>query len=253
MVADQNQQITDKNSNRKDLINILSINKENLIELKQNYRNTDRIAIFSQCFYTDPAIPPPEIPSNKPSLDTPVMYEYSEEEQCAKLILREADKNIQKLIGVITRRTSTGEKFVELLTSIDIELDHSKAKISTYDSEDNKSKEVGWEYQERNYRKDNFVTVAPKKGHRSIDVNFTEGGIVVLTDTSVKGLEFDIVYIIVDDFTLYGDDEDSMKKKFYVMSSRAIDKLVLFKKNTYSGDIEQILPNDESILKRGKI
>ena len=40
---------------------------------------------------------------------------------------------------------------------------------------------------------------------------------------------------IVDGFKVYNNDIDSMKKRFYVMSSRAIKKLVLFKHINYNG------------------
>jgi len=251
IVADQNQQITDDNSSRKELEDILGIETNNVIELTKNYRNSDRIAIFAQHFYTDPSSPPPDIPHEKPSLDTPTLYEYQENSICAKLILRHYDKDTRKLIGVITNDTSTREVYMQLLNSIDVKLDNKRANISTYSS-DTENKLVAYEYQRRDYRQDGFVTVSPKLGHRSVDINFSEGGIVVLTDKSVKGLEFDIVFIVVDDFNIYNNDLDVMKKRFYVMSSRAMEKLVLLKDKNYLGNIETILPNEETILKREK-
>jgi len=44
-----------------------------------------------------------------------------------------------------------------------------------------------------------------------------------------------------------------MKKRFYVMSSRAIKKLVLCKSNNHNDDVEQILPDDENILIRKRL
>jgi len=46
---------------------------------------------------------------------------------------------------------------------------------------------------------------------------------------------------------------DSMKKRFYVMSSRAIKKLVLLKNENYNGGVESILPKDDSILRRERL
>ncbi len=250
VVADQNQQITSDNSTRKDLINILSLERENVIELKQNFRNTDRIALFAQHFFTDPSVPPPDIPYEKASFDTPTLYDYSYIEDCVRLILRTADKNPQHLVGVIVLSTESRQKYVSLLNTYNIQLDNKRPEVSTYDG-DEKIKNVGKAYQNRSYNRiDNFTVVSPKTGMKSVDIDFSEGGIVVITDKSVKGLEFDVVFIIVDDFSIINNDQDSMKKRFYVMSSRAMEKLVLLKDKNYSGNIETILPNDETILKR---
>jgi len=252
VVADQNQQITEDHSSRKELENILGIDTNNVIELTKNYRNSDRIATFAQHFYTDPSSPPPEIPYEKSSLDTPTLYEYNDKNLTAKLILRHYDKDVKKLIGVITNNTLTREVFTKLLNSIDINLDNQRATVSTYFS-DSENRLVDYNYQKRDYRdsyNDSFVTVSPKVGHKSVDINFSEGGIVVLTDKSVKGLEFDIVFIVIDDFNINTSDLDTMRKRFYVMSSRAKDKLILLKAKEYRGDIEKILPKDENILKR---
>ena len=76
---------------------------------------------------------------------------------------------------------------------------------------------------------------------------------IVLNDKSVKGLEFDIVFIAdIDDFNVIRSI-DEMKKRFYVMTSRAIKQLVLLRNSSNRKDykgVDDILPNDENILKR---
>ncbi len=221
IVADQNQQLTDENSNRENLTNFFGLEVEDVIELRENFRNTHPIALFSQCFYTDPSSPKPNLPSKK-SLNTPILYEYTNYSDCAKLILREADRDNRNLIGVVVKTNDIRCKYVNALESIDINLDNPKPFISTYSANDKKEP----------------------------NINFGYGGIVVLNDKSIKGLEFEVVFIIVDGFKIYNNDIDSMKKRFYVMSSRAIKKLVLFKSKNYNGGVEQLLPDDENILKR---
>lgn len=226
IVADQNQQITEHNSSRQDLTVFLGINNEDVVELEHNYRNSHPIAFFAQHFYTDKASPLPKLPpkEEKP-LDTPILYEYDHHEQCVEIILLEADKDNRKLIGVITATSELRDKLEMALLGLDVKLSNAKPIISSYSREQK----------------------------QSVNINFSNGGIVVLSDKSVKGIEFDVVYIIIDDYDLNGNDHDVMKKRLYVMSSRAKEKLILFKRNNYSGRIEEILPDDESILRREKL
>ena len=226
IVADQNQQITEDNSSRQELTDLLGLEVEDVIELKENYRNSHPIGLFSNSFFTDPASPPPELPSkSKPSLGTPILYEYANYQDCAKLILREADRDNRNLIGVVVANDDLRDTYVNALETTEINLDNPRPIISTYSAKDKK---------------------VP-------NINFAYSGIVVLNDKSIKGLEFDIVYIVTDGFKIYNNDIDSMKKRFYVMSSRAIKKLVLLKSNNYNDGVEQILPDDENILIRKRL
>jgi DNA helicase IV len=226
LVADQNQQITEENSSREDLTIFLGIDKKDVIELKQNYRNSQPIALLAQHFYTDVSSPLPKLPPKENrSLDIPILYTYNHIDQCAKTILLEADKDNRKLIGVIMESTQSRQRIFNLLSNFSIELVNQKPQISTYTSE---------------YK-------------QNVNINFDYGGIVVLCDKSVKGLEFDIVYIFIDDFMINNNDLDAIKKRFYVMTSRAREKLILFKSAEYRGDIEAILPEDKNILIREKL
>jgi len=223
VVADQNQQITEDNSSRQELSDLLGLDVDKVIELTENFRNSQPIGLFAECFFTDPSSPKPQLPStSRLSLGIPTLFEYSDYESCAKLILREADRDNRNLIGVVVANEEVRDSYVKLLESIDLNLDNPRPIISTYSSKDKQNP----------------------------NINFGYGGVVVLNDKSIKGLEFDIVFIIIDGFQIYNNDTDSMKKRFYVMSSRAIKKLVLFKNNNYSGGVDEILPSDKEILKR---
>jgi len=223
IVADQNQQIKEENSSRQELTDLLGLEVDKVIELTENFRNSQPIGLFAEYFFTDPSSPKPQLPSSsRLSLGTPTLFEYSDYENCVKLILREADRDNRNLIGVVVANEGIRDSYVKSLESIDLNLDNPRPIISTYSSKDKQNP----------------------------NINFGYGGVVVLHDKSIKGLEFDIVFIIIDGFKIYNNDSDSMKKRFYVMSSRAIKKLVLFKSDTYSGGVNEILPSDKEILKR---
>ena len=222
IVADQNQQITEDHSSRQELTDLLGLDVKDVIELNENYRNSHPIALFANFFFTDPSSPPPNLPSkSKLSFGTPILYEYEHFHDCIKIILREADKDDRNLIGVVVAKDDLRDTYAKALNSININLDNPRPTISTYSSKN----------------KDN------------ININFSEGGVVVLNDKSIKGLEFDIVFILVDGFKIYNNDIDSMKKRFYVMSSRAIKKLMLFKSKKNIGGVIDIFPDNENLLK----
>jgi len=222
IVADQNQQITEDRSSRQELSDNLGLEPKDVIELKINYRNSHPIALFTRHFYTDKASPMPELP-DKPSLKIPTLYKEITEKNVFSMILREADNDGRKLIGVVVANNSIRERYVNNIRNLDISLDNPRPVVSTYSS----------------------------KEKNSVSIDFSQGGIVVLNDTSIKGLEFDIVYIILDDFKIYNNDQISMKKRLYVMSSRAIKKLVLISTQSNSS-VLSLLPTDEKVMRTVK-
>ena len=219
IVADQNQQITEDNSSRTELTNLLGLEVKDVLELKINYRNSNHIAIFANHFFTDKSSPAPDLPE-KDSLDTPVFYKGKSLDDYIEMILREADKDNRNLIGVVVANNNMRKRYYDKLNSLEITLDHSKPIISSYSSSDK----------------------------QNVNINFSQGGIVVLNDKSIKGLEFDVVYIVLDGFRIYNNDKTSMKKRLYVMSSRAIKKLVLVSTQREPGIIS-LLPEDEMIMR----
>ena len=219
IVADQNQQITDDHSSRHELTDILGLEPEDVIELKINYRNSHPIALLAQHFYTDKASPLPELPKMA-SLETPVFYDALKNDTTFEMILREADKDDRKLIVVVVANDEIRNKYVNGIRNLDINLDNIRPVVSTYSS----------------------------KGNKAVNIDFSQGGIVILNDKSIKGLEFDIVYIILDGFKIYNNDKTSMKKRLYVMSSRAIEKLALVS-TQHESAILSLLPNDSAIMK----
>jgi len=227
VVADQNQQITEDNSSRQELTDVLALEIDDIIELKENYRNTSQIAKLAEYFFTDKASPKPEIP-NKDSIEIPILYEYELVNSCVEMILNDADRNNDKLIGLIVATETKREDYVKKLKNTDIDRDNDKPTIETYSSDDGRLNNTAY-------------------------IDFSHSGIVVLNDKSVKGIEFDIVYIVLDGFKVLDNDTDVLKKRFYVMCSRAKEKLIILKSKVHFDKVDTIFPEDESILIRDNI
>ncbi|XOV89802.1 MAG: ATP-binding domain-containing protein [Pseudomonadota bacterium] len=226
VMADQNQQIVDgSNSTRRDIETALAIETSEVLELTNNYRNKYPVARFAREFYTgDPASPPPELPAiPKVSVKTPLCYEYELQsfDKLIRRILKTADRDPSKLIGIFTHNNDDREKYVSALLSSEVKLDNPRPSISTFSSN------------ERN------------------KVRFDQGGILVINAQSCKGLEFDMVFIAdINSFNCDERNVDNVKRLFYVMIARAIDRVILLKEKEKHCPVDRILPVDETILER---
>lgn len=227
VVADQNQQITNENSSRHQLQDSLAVDARDVIELKLNYRNRYSIARLAQEFYTgDPASPPPDLPDGTPNRRTvPILYSYEDKDldKVAASILRHADSDLRRLIGVLTPNNKVRGRYVNALESSTVPLDNPKPNIAT-----------------------SYSGARP-------DVAFGQGGILVINAQSCKGLEFDTAILAdVDEHYYHASDPDATRRLFYVMVARAIDRVFLFKRARPS-PLDEIMPNDQSILRREEL
>ena len=226
VVADQNQQITEANSSRRDIQDCLAIETQDVIELQHNYRNQYQVAKLASTFYTgDPASPPPELPTRGPGA-VPLLYFYSPDhmEKVAKGILRLADRDPRQLIGVIAPNNRVRECYFDALRSANVELDNSPPSVSTY-----------------------FADNRP-------EVSFDQGGILVINAQACKGLEFDTVILAdIDEHYHRPQDPDVARRRFYVMVARARERVFLFMKNDGDRRIEEILPDDRAVLRREEL
>ena len=226
VVADQNQQITDNNSSRKDIQDCLAIHRDAVIELKRNYRNRYHVARLAMEFYTgDPASPPPEIPAVDPG-PVPLLYCYdgNKFDKIALAVLRYADRNPRRLIGVIAPNNTVRIRYVQSLRTTEVPLDNPRPEIATFAGE---------------YRP---------------NVRFDECGILVINAQACKGLEFDTVMLAdIDEFYFRYDDPDVAKRLFYVMVARAKDRVFMFMKKGGRKPIERILPTDQAVLRRKEL
>ena len=226
VVADQNQQITEANSSRKDIEDSLAIDTDQVIELRQNYRNHYRVAKLARAFYTgDPASPPPEVPEPTPGA-VPSLYYYNSDklDTVAARVLRLADRDPRQLVGIITPNNRVRERYMRALVSCEVRLDNPRPVIRTFHGE-NRSR-----------------------------VPFDEGGILVINAQSCKGLEFDTVMLAdIDEHFIRRNDPDVTKRLFYVMVARARERVFLFMKRDGHRYIERILPEDREVLRREEL
>jgi superfamily I DNA/RNA helicase len=229
VVADQNQQITDQCSSRQDLENALVIDTRQVIELKENYRNALPVARLAREFYTgDPASPPPDLPSARHSVQQPLLIEYGDGcklsfEQVIKRILKMADRDPSKLIGVITPNNQVRARYYDALNKSPVKLDNPWPRLVTY---------------------------AYNEGAGD-DHSFSEGGIFVINAQACKGLEFDTVFLAdIHNYFCNPNIQDTIRKRFYVMVARAIERVLMLKEAGQHCPVEVILPMDETILGR---
>ena len=226
VVADQNQQITEANSSRQDIQDCLAIDTNDVVEIRQNYRNHYQVARLAREFHTgDPASPPPDLPGAAPGV-VPVLYTYDEDnlESVARGILRLADRDPRELIGVIAPKNSVRERYLLALRSVPVSLDNPRPAIETYHAE------------------------------QRTDIAFDEGGILVINAQACKGLEFDTVVLAdIDEHFIRRRDPDVAKRLFYVMVARARERVFMFMKRDQGRDIEAILPQDGSVLRRKEL
>ena len=83
---------------------------------------------------------------------------------------------------------------------------------------------------------------------------FDEGGILVINCQACKGLEFDIAVLAdIDQHYYRPEDREAAMKLFYVMVARAREQVVLLRQSGIESRIEEILPDDPEVLRRGVI
>ncbi|MDE0449337.1 MAG: ATP-binding domain-containing protein [Spirochaetaceae bacterium] len=226
VVADQNQQITERNSSRKEIQDCLAIDADAVVELRRNYRNRYHVARLAREFYTgDPASPPPEIPPVDRG-PIPILYGYDERglNKVARAVVHFADRNPRQLIGIITPNNTVRQRYVRELRSVEVQLDNARPRVVTFS--------------------------ANERPH----VRFDEGGILVINAQACKGLEFDTVVLAdIDEHYFRWHDPDVTRRLFYVMVARARDRVFMFMKRGRSNDIESILPTDQEVLRRTEL
>lgn len=232
VVADQNQQITEENSNRADIANALGIDANEVIELKANHRNTWPVARLARHFYTgDPATPPPDLPmqpKDSATASTPILYCYDETklDSVARRILLTADQDPRKLIGVLVPNNSVRQRYFDTLRSVNVRLDNPQPSVETFHS-----------------------------GHRP-ELAFNQGGILIINAQACKGLEFDTVILAdVDEHNVRASDPDPTKRRFYVMVARARERVLMLMKRDAARVryLETILPADRTVLRREEL
>ena len=226
VVADQNQQINEGCSSIKELRAVMVLEPEDVFELTINWRNSYEIAVFSRHFFTDEATPAPNLPdpNTRATGDLPTLYSYHANNFAAivERILIQAKDHDHKLIGIICPNNTVLNAYLAKLTE---------------------KKNSNTAYQD--------IPIGYYNNGQPVSIDFGQGGIFILNAHSCKGLEFDTVFLADIDEHYAPSNTDVLKKRFYVMASRAREKLFLLRKNgSDTKTINDILPNDNSILNR---
>lgn len=246
--ADFNQVLNPgKNSNRRDLIEALEkaprkvVNVDTpkdrlfdpsaVVELSYNHRNPGPIARLAAyiCKNLDnPQSSCPVVRDDMRDADLPVLFAYDPKDpardfnKVCDLILIQADLNPRWLIGILCFTTRIRNDYKTALDArllvISGRLDHGDPRIEVLD--------MG---QQR-------------------EPDFSQGGIVLLTAHSCKGLEFDLV--VIADIDSYWTSVAN-HQLFYVMVSRAQERLILLRNLLAERcPIDAILPHDPNLLIR---
>ena len=225
--ADQNQQITKEHSSRLEIQTALALKDEDVVELRHNFRNKYPVARLASEFRTqDPASPPPDLPNapSRPSAaDAPIYFKYDPKilHLVVKRVLGFYDRNPNHLVGVIAPRDKVRQNF----------LDELQRQV------DSRGREAG------------VPPVATFWGTHRPDVRFDKGGILVINVQACKGLEFDVVVCAdINEHFINPKDHDSVRKTFYVMVSRARERVVMLMPTGDDVQIEEILPRDAGVL-----
>ena len=151
VAADQNQQIHDECSSRRDVETELAIDPGDVVELKRNYRNREPVAKLARAFRTgDPASPPVELPSRPGTAARLFDYAPARFADVCRRVAAIADRDPALLVGVVAPNNEVRARYVEGLRAAAGRLDRGAPRIETFFGE-----------------------------HRP-DVRFDEGGILVV-------------------------------------------------------------------------
>lgn len=242
VVADFNQVLhQDSNSNYPDLCNALLktaslrfsasatskeiFTDEHVVQLTYNHRNSYPVAQLARSFYiTSPQNVPPDLPPSTKTAEIPVLEKYDgSATQFFKIIHRillTADSDPTKLIGVLCPNNLVRQRYAQAFFNANAQLSNENPRIENYSSTD------------------------------GILPDFSVGGIILLNAQACKGLEFDFVIIAdIDEFPYWKSIETEQKMLFYVMVSRAIERVILIQNTAKQCPISAILPTDQNILK----
>lgn len=228
VAADQNQQIDPEQcSSRREIEAVLGIDAEDSLELKTNFRNALPTALLAGHLRPkDRASPPPDLPPASISAAIPELWTYGQPgrpgfSEIMDRVLQMSDRNPRKLIGVIAPDNTIRKKFIAGLEHSNPNLDNGKPPIHTYSS-----------------------------GQKCDLPDFGKGGLVVINAKSCKGLEFDTVILAdIDDFKPKGDLH-TLQAMFYVMVSRARERVILLRSGKPCPVVESLLPTSSDVLVR---
>jgi superfamily I DNA/RNA helicase len=192
--ADENQRITETQSTLREIQQSLALRPDHIHKLARNYRNTRPIAEFAAQYYAQLRSGVPELPArNGPK---PRLLMARSIKQQVEFIARYERNNADKDIAIFVERTGQQEKIYEMLEA------DSKGTANPVQ-----------------------IYVSRDQARKKLD--FGRPGIRILTYASAKGLEFDTVFLPLLDRSRTDLRSDMTRMRYYVLTSRARQELIL--------------------------
>jgi superfamily I DNA/RNA helicase len=224
ILADENQRITDENSSIEEIRSILQIADDREYALTTNFRNTREVAEVASHFYAGMPTGIPKLPDRRGPV--PELRRCADERAVRARLLRYVENNPRHEVGVVCLgKDRVRENYHRELT------DHAPktTRVQTYSSVD--------------------------KRHRNVhNLEFDKPGISVFNQASCKGLEFDAVFLVGLEGVAWQDqEEDFLKMKLYVMSSRSRESLFLIwnGRETEHPALLDLMPSEPLVRLRG--
>lgn len=219
ILADENQRLHEgQNSSLEEIRSTLKIKQDREFCLTQNFRNTKPIALLAKYFYVGLATGMPETPEKAGSV--PKFIAVSQKQKQVEYIHNYLKFRGAQEVAVVVDSETDRNYYLDKLT---VEL--SDYTVQSYSSSNARSSE----------------SLAFDK----------QGVITILNRRSIKGLEFDTVFIPELQNFSYSDIElTTFQMNMYVMCSRARSELVLMylKDGTNKAPILEHLPSESSGL-----
>lgn len=238
VTADPNQSVGKYNSRWDQLQAALGVGTDDVQYLTENFRQRQQgyhVARLAQAFYTDPGAKPLALPApSRASTETPWVYRYDRPgrpfDRIVEHIIARIQRNPGELIGILTANNAVRLRYIKALGFRQNGVANpAGAAVSTY--------------------------VSGMQQQQVESIHFDRGGILVINAQSCKGLEFDTVFIADIDQFRHTTDSDQTKRLFYVMISRARERLFLLRDGTQAAcPVEDLglLPTDDTLLRRNK-
>lgn len=192
--ADENQQLSDQNTTLAEIAKAISADEQ--LELKRNYRNTAEIAAVAAKYYCGTPTGIPELPTRHG--ERPTLRRYDSDADLADFIARYVKGRNNLTIGIACENKRMQYRLFRLL-------------------------------EERKLPVPVQMYASGNKQHKTLD--FDAAAVTVVNFRSLKGLEFDTLF--VPELQQHSADPTSAATRmmFYVVMSRARDELHL----SYSG------------------
>jgi DNA helicase IV len=208
--ADENQQLMDHQTTIKEIAR--AVGTKEPLELKRNYRNTAEIAKVAAKFYSGTPTGIPDLPTRHGEM--PTLRHYERDAEFADFVSRYVSARTNLSIGIAC---DTWRQQKRLLNQL--EFRNLPVPVQTYSSYD--------------------------KAHRVLD--FDGPGITIVNYQSLKGLEFDTLFVPELQQLTRDATSAATRMLFYVITSRARDELHL--SYTGAGEVPAILKDLKGLVR----